>query len=496
MEELAEVNFGTQAISFSISIPLPKTMAQNQRELQAINQIVEALSSSERRRLSYLCGSLDADNSMSCAKEMLQSKVMCHDRGDLFLAEVVLQLRRFDILRKVFGISRDEVERILKSRQVLPRFRVLMANISEDMVCDDVNSVKFLLSNRLPREKMETAKNFLDVIIELEKLDLVSPERVNIVEECLTDIGRVDLCKKVALYKMSVAAPEQHSPQQQRQRALCPSPTPNISPSLQQTRRGQSLHIGAEAIPVSVHREQKCQRALDWYNFNSNPRGVCVIIDCVGNDGDMLQQTFEALHFRVSLHKLLSADDTLSTLRGIFKERENHRGDGFVCCIISRGTQNHLLGTDSYSTGLHLDSVRRLFTADACPMMAGKPKLFFIQRYSVPDFQPCARMHHRDEDLETDGCDGMSRYDYIPTDADVFWSHCWTDERQLGQRDHRSVYLKALTEALLRGQKRKTKLADIHTEVNGTIFEHNRRNPGANYHIELKHTLRKDLYLQ
>lgn len=33
-----------------------------------------------------------------------------------------------------------------------------MANISEDMVCDDVNSVKFLLSNKLPREKMETAK--------------------------------------------------------------------------------------------------------------------------------------------------------------------------------------------------------------------------------------------------------------------------------------------------------------------------------------------------
>lgn len=168
----------------------------------------------------------------------------------------------------------------------------------------------------------------------------------------------------------------------------------------------------------------------------------------------MLEQTFKALHFTVVIYKWLSVDDALSTLRGISKQKDNFRGDGFVCCIISRGTENHLLGTDSYSSRLHLDSVRTLFTAESCPTLAGKPKLFFIQRYSVPEFQPCARMHHCDEDLETDGCDGLPRFDYIPTDADVFWSHCWTDEHQLEQGHHRSVYLKVLTDALLRGQKR------------------------------------------
>lgn len=168
----------------------------------------------------------------------------------------------------------------------------------------------------------------------------------------------------------------------------------------------------------------------------------------------MLEQTFKALHFSVVLFKWLSVDDTVSTLRGIFRQRENHNDDGFVCCIISRGTRNHLLCTDPYSTDLQLDSVRRLFNADACPILAGKPKVFFIQRYNVPEFQLCHRMHHRDEDLETDGCDGMSTYDYIPIDADVFWSHCWTDEHQLEQGHHRSVYLKALTDALHKGQKR------------------------------------------
>lgn len=168
----------------------------------------------------------------------------------------------------------------------------------------------------------------------------------------------------------------------------------------------------------------------------------------------MLEHTFKSLHFDVVLHKWLGVDDTLSTLRGVFSGRENHEGDGFVCCIISRGTACELLATDSYSAGLNLDRVRRLFTADACPMLAGKPKLFFIQRYSVPEFQPCARTNHRDEDLETDGCDGMPGYGFIPTDADVMWSHCWTDEYNLQQRHHRSVYLKALADALHKSQNR------------------------------------------
>ena len=41
------------------------------------------------------------------------------------------------------------------------------------------------------------------MISEVERQDLVSPERVDIVEQCLTNIGRVDLAKKVTKYKMS-----------------------------------------------------------------------------------------------------------------------------------------------------------------------------------------------------------------------------------------------------------------------------------------------------
>ncbi|TKS67318.1 CASP8 and FADD-like apoptosis regulator [Collichthys lucidus] len=361
--------------------PLPQMALQDQHEIQAINQIAEYLDSGERRVIFYLCESLDTDNSVTCMKDMLKHKVTSHDTSDLLLTELMWQLRRYDILRKVFQTSREEVARILKYRHVLSRFRVLMANISEDMVNEDVNRAKFLLSSTLAREKLEKAKSFLDLLIELEKLDLVSPERVDFLEECLRNIDRIDLAKKVTAYKLQ------------------------------------------ESLPVPTCREQSRQSQQELYKFNTNPRGVCVIIDCVGNDGGMLEQTFKALHFDVILHKWLSAEETLSAFREIVRQREVlERADGFVCCIISRGTESHLLGTDLYNRGLSLDNVRRLFTAEACPMLVGKPKLFFIQR--------------------------------------------------------------------------KTNLVDAHIEVNGAIFEHNKRNPGAMYHIDLKHTLRKDLYLQ
>lgn len=43
--------------------------------------------------------------------------------GPLLLAELLLHLKRYDILRRVFGASRGEMENTLGSRQLLPRFR-------------------------------------------------------------------------------------------------------------------------------------------------------------------------------------------------------------------------------------------------------------------------------------------------------------------------------------------------------------------------------------
>lgn len=452
----------------------------DQFQLQAINEIAESLSSCERRTLFYLCENLGTDHSAVCMKELLKSKVMGHQNAHLFLAELMWRLGRLDILKKVCKVSRDDLQSNYKSGQTLPPFRVLMANINEELDSDNLNSIKFLLGCKLSREKLEKAENFLDIIVELEKLDSFSPEKVDFVEECLRNIGRIDLAKKLTGYRKSVGAAE---------RKLHLSLVKKCIISQEQEPCLVSVNI-----PLTACRPHSCESLPVCYKFNTNPRGLCVIIDCVGNDGEMLEKTFKALHFSVILHKYLSAAEILLTLETILSQKEKLRDDSFVCCIISRGTESGLLGTDLTGSGLSVDKVRWLFTANACPVLAGKPKLFFIQRYSIPEHLPCPRMNHLDENLETDGCDRVVMG--IPTDADIFWSHCWTDERKLNQMQHCSVYLKTLTDALHKAQKRKINIFDVQTEVNGAVFEHSRRNPGANYHLEVKHTLRKDLYLQ
>nr|XP_061799472.1 CASP8 and FADD-like apoptosis regulator [Nerophis lumbriciformis] len=420
-----------------------------------IQQISESLGSIERAKVFYLCEILDTDNTAVRVKETLTSKVMSYDADSLFLAELMLHLRRYDILRKVLGSSKDEVERALGSRQVLPRFRVLMAHISEDMTNDDIKSVKFLLSDMLPREKIESAKNFLDVIIELEKLGKISPKRVDFLEECLRIVGRIDLAKKLKMFKMSVNLPT------------------------------------TEEV---VHHA--CQNPVNRYTFTSEPRGVCLIIDCVGNDGEMLEHTFKSLNFDVTLHKWLGLIETVTTLKSVFRGGSDHRGDGHVCCIVSRATDNHLLATDSDCEGLRLQDVRRLFTGAGCSALVGKPKLFFVQSYTVPALQPFVGGNYwDDEQLETDGGGGQLQTDSTPFDADVLWSHCRTGEQQLQEGQHHSVYLKALTGALSGCQRRSRHVIDLHEEVDKVIMEHNSRHPGAEYHIDLKNTLTKNLYL-
>lgn len=471
-------------------------------------RICEDLSSGECRRLLYLCGSQDTDSSGSDhVREVLTSWLSRGQVDQLYLVELLFRLRRFDLLKKVFHVSKQEVEGILGQNRALSEYRVLMSDVSEDMGTEDLESLKFLLSGSLSRERLTRVKSFLDVIDDLEKLDRVSSERVELIEQCLRDISRVDLARKVKRYLTSVGTPQHravvmpHLAQQQWIRTPS-NPMPTASSVSCHSRQEQSTQNTTENENIAEPERKRLfyQSPVDVYRLQSDPRGECLIIDCVGSDGDMLEEMFNGLQFKVTLVKWPSVEDTLSLLRQAAQPRENQEVDAFACCIISRGTATDLLATDSHRLGVRLDTVRRLFTPDYCPRLAGKPKLFFIQTYSVSGSQGCSSRPtghppHREEDLETDGYEEPLSVETVPADADVFWSHCWTDEGQLEEKDHRSVYLQALREAVLTGQRRRTHLVDVHTEMNGVIFDHNRRNPGARYNINLRHTLRKNLYM-
>ncbi|XP_076858333.1 CASP8 and FADD-like apoptosis regulator [Brachyhypopomus gauderio] len=482
-------------------------MSLSRQHAHTITQIVEQLSAEERRRMFYLCGELDVERCASDPRVMLQS-LLCQAGWDyVILMELILRMRRYDLLKGVLGTSKAEVERLLRNRHALPEYRVLMAELSEEVGSEDLESLAFLLRGTLPKEKLEKFECFLDVVVELEKLDHISSTRTDVIEEYLRAIHRIDLAKRLSQYQNRVKTPAVERPL----KCKVDLPPPEAASPLMSLPlnfcNAKYKHCASTSVAQNTSSIKYYETQDYVYKIQRRPRGVCVIIDCVGHEGGHLKEVFENLHFQVSLHSLLSAGDVFSVLQQISVQRDHHDADAFVCCVVSRTScSTSLLGTDPRGVGLNLDVLRRLFNPDSCPGLAGKPKLFFIQGYDVSEPQwsgGCAR--HRaysgtelqtdGGELQTDSSHPTARGLEVAADADVFWSHCWTTERELEKDDHRSVYLQSLTDALQDGQRRRIHLVDSHMVVNRTVYDHNHRHPRSSYHFNLRHTLRKNLYL-
>uniref|UniRef100_A0A4W4EQV9 Uncharacterized protein n=1 Tax=Electrophorus electricus TaxID=8005 RepID=A0A4W4EQV9_ELEEL len=394
-----------------------------------VNNVADALSKEECRTLLYLCSDLLSGECVEDFPLALLTLATNTHTGQSqpdanILMELLFQLKRFDILKRVLGTSKQEVEQRLRDGGFLSKYRVLMMELGENLDAEELNSFIFLIRSTVPKGILDRAKSFLDVVVELEKLDEVSCENLGLVEECLTNIRRVDLAKRV-----------------------------------QQFQRGRNLFH----LPVFT----------------------CVSV--------LLKHTFEQLGFQVFLHTMLTVEEMHSVLRTVSQQRDLQWAAAFICCLLSRSSDTHLLATDPCGPGLLLTGLLQLFSPVQCPLLRGKPKLFFTQSYIVAGNQ--SGQGHNDQYLETDAMPigGVPRR--TAEWEDVLWSMCKTGAWLLERQDHQSFYLQALSTALLQARSRRLHILDALTKMNRDVYEHNQKNPDKTYNITLSHTLRKSLYL-
>ncbi|CAM4731896.1 hypothetical protein PO909_020349 [Leuciscus waleckii] len=472
-----------------------------------VNSVTADLNNEERRILLYLCTDLftnscveDLRGALLAFAKQRQNQAGQSRAGDALLMELMFRMKRFDVLKKVFGTNRQQVERILQEGRALSDYRVLMADVNENLDKEELNSIIFLLNHILPKERMARATSFLDVVVELEKLDEVSCDKLELLERCLRNIKRMDLVKRIQAYQNRGQNVPCVVPKVQNSFKFTPGKCQSpVKPVRRSQCCSQELKNLKLSVPETGTQPQQQPAFVTEYQINPAQRGLCVIIDCVGFDGQMLNQTFERLGFRVIFHSLLGLRETLMVLKDLTRNRSLQEVNRFVCCLISRGTDTNLLATDSDVLGIRLEDLRQLFSPNQCPSLGGKPKLFFTQIYRTTEALPSPSMY--DEYLETDG----PKYRYsgrqsadkrtVPVSADVLWSVCTAEAKLLEDSGHQSVYLHALHTALLMGHERKSPLLDIMTEVNRNVFSHNQQNPEKMYQLQLSHTLRETLYL-
>ncbi|XP_051872134.1 caspase-8-like isoform X2 [Pristis pectinata] len=272
-------------------------------------------------------------------------------------------------------------------------------------------------------------------------------------------------------------------------RALCMEPS-------QETSTASSMDSVPGSLPSSVWMISN-NKSIEEYKMDSSPLGICLILnnkvfpgtnynqrngtDC---DAEKLEEVFTNLGFVVQRHDNLTVQGMLEKLEAYKKYDHNNR-DCFVCCILSHGEKDVVVGTDGKH--LQIKDIRSLFSGSQCPSLLQKPKIFFIQACQGLSSQKACFITSSDSDLESDALPHS-----IPEDRDFLIVMSTVPECVSYRTRKGSWFIQTLCSCLEEYCSRKYDLLSILTEVNRRVSE---MHPNIKQIPEPRFTLSKKLVI-
>ena len=143
-------------------------------------------------------------------------------------------------------------------------------------------------------------------------------------------------------------------------------------------------------IIESLYSEIPKGEDLDFgrYPILNNPCGICLIIHIENFDDNSkrrgshidflnLKETFENMNFLIYAYEDLTKLEIRKLLNNI-RSMDHSAFDTFFCIIMSHGDEEDGIYTRDMLT-IKKETIMNPFTADECPSLAGKPKVFIIQ---------------------------------------------------------------------------------------------------------------------
>ncbi|KAF4086517.1 hypothetical protein AMELA_G00107210 [Ameiurus melas] len=232
------------------------------------------------------------------------------------------------------------------------------------------------------------------------------------------------------------------------------------------------------------------------YKMSSEPRGVCLIINNMDfhsphqkrngseKDEESLVKVFKWLGFTEEVHRNQTAEQMKTILRT--HSRNQHHGDCFVCCILSHGSADGVIGTDGGKvTGA---DIYEIFNGMYCPSLINKPKVFFIQACRGQQYQPMVKVQSdgykevkggeakvKEEELETDPVQIT-----IPAEADFLVARSTVKGYYSFRTSSGSWFIQSLCEQLTKhcpaGEDIYTILLRVNKEISEKTGLHNMNN--------------------
>ncbi|XP_046490200.1 caspase-1-like isoform X2 [Neodiprion pinetum] len=201
-------------------------------------------------------------------------------------------------------------------------------------------------------------------------------------------------------------------------------PGPSDENEKEQTVVGTPSGITA-VMPVSRESER--------YNMSHANRGTCLIFnqevfetgfskrEGSSIDAKRIEATFTKLGFKVVIRDNLEHSDVLHEINKL--SSEDHTDNDCVCVfLLTHGREgNEVMAKD---VAYKADKIWKPFTADVCPTLAGKPKLFFYQACRGKEVDGGVTLTFRTSDTQTD-C-AVAAYT-IPTHSDFLIAHSSVD---------------------------------------------------------------------
>ncbi|XP_040853848.1 CASP8 and FADD-like apoptosis regulator isoform X4 [Ochotona curzoniae] len=276
-------------------------MTLHEMSAQVIHQVEEALDEEEKETLLFLCRDVTADVVAPNVRDLLDvlSKQGKLSVGDL--AELLYRVKRFDLLQQILKMDKAAVEaHLFRHPHLVSDYRVLMTEIDEDLIKSDVSSLVFLMRDYIGRGKITKDKSFLDLVIEMEKLKLVAPDQLDLLEKCLETIHRIDLKTKIQKYRQSdllsacraprVGANYTNGVHASLLNLTLKDPSCNLrlqNGRIKDQRLVEQLGIQRRPVKKSVQESGASvpqHLTEERYRMRSKPLGICLIIDCIGTN--------------------------------------------------------------------------------------------------------------------------------------------------------------------------------------------------------------------
>ncbi|XP_046603655.1 caspase-1-like [Neodiprion virginianus] len=201
-------------------------------------------------------------------------------------------------------------------------------------------------------------------------------------------------------------------------------PGPSDENEKEQTVVGTPSGITA-MMPVSRESEQ--------YNMSHANRGTCLIFnhevfetgfskrEGSSIDAKRIEATFTKLGFDVVIRDNLEHSDVLDEINKL--SSADHTNNDCVCVfLLTHGLNNNLVMAKDVA--YRADKIWKPFTADVCPTLAGKPKLFFYQACRGDKLDGGVMLMSRTSNTQTDSA--VASYK-IPTHSDFLIAHSSVD---------------------------------------------------------------------